>query len=83
VRDLAVAAGRPIFAGLIAAGVCIGFKQLAGESLSTVPRLLIGGCLLTGSYAVVLLYVMRQRVFYTDLLKSVLARPTPASSTAG
>ncbi len=77
-RDLALAAGRPIAAGLIAALVCVGFRLSGGDQLPSLLRLLIGGSILMGSYGLVLLYVMRQRAFYVDLFRSVFARPVQA-----
>ncbi|HEY4215087.1 MAG TPA: lipopolysaccharide biosynthesis protein [Steroidobacteraceae bacterium] len=68
---------RPVVAGAITALVCVGLK--ASGVLPTLPpvRLILGGGVLSAVYLVVLLYVMGQRRFYVDLVKTLFAKPAP------
>ena len=69
--DILKASGRPFISALVAAGVTFGLQLLYGSSLSPFPRLLLGGGLLLIVYLWMLLYVMRQKEFYIDLLQSL------------
>jgi PST family polysaccharide transporter len=74
-RDLLQTVGRPLIAGLAAALLTLAFQTLAFQTvrppLSNLESLLAGGTLLASSYSVVLLFVMGQKEFYLDLLRSL------------
>lgn len=70
-QDILKASARPFLSALVAAGVTFGVGLLYGSSLSPFLRLLIGGGLLLIVYLWMLLYVMRQKEFYIDLLQSL------------
>jgi PST family polysaccharide transporter len=70
VRDVLLAAGRPLLSGLAAAGLVLGLQLFYGPLLSPLPRLLLGVALLLGGYLGVLFYVMGQRMFYVDLVRN-------------
>jgi O-antigen/teichoic acid export membrane protein len=68
-RDLLGSAGRPALSGLVATAVCL--LAQPGLALVSPPvlRLALGGILLLGVYAVVLLYALGQKGFYLDILR--------------
>lgn len=71
-RDLGRAASGPLISGALAVLTGIALQLLPGPALSPLPRLLIDSTVLLGVYAVVLLYVLRQKSFYFGLLRTVL-----------
>jgi hypothetical protein len=73
--DLFRTAGKPLIAGLIAGAACVAFRQVAPEWPS-ILRLFVGTALLACIYGVVLLFVLGQRAFYVDLVKTVFGRQT-------
>jgi O-antigen/teichoic acid export membrane protein len=73
--DLFRTAGKPLIAGLIAGAACIAFRQVTTEWPS-ILRLIVGTALLGGIYGLVLLFVLGQRAFYVDLVKTVFGRQT-------
>jgi PST family polysaccharide transporter len=65
---------QPLFSGLVA-GICgWGLKEAIGSRLHAIPALLVGGCVVFGVYAFVLLIIMGQKDRYMDLVKQVIAR---------
>jgi O-antigen/teichoic acid export membrane protein len=74
-KDLFRTAGKPLLAGLAAGAACIAFRQVAGDWPS-ILRLIVGGILLACTYGLVLLFVLGQREFYVDLVKTVFGRRT-------
>jgi O-antigen/teichoic acid export membrane protein len=73
--DLFRTAGKPLIAGLIAGAACVAFRQVAPEWPS-ILRLFVGTALLGCIYGLVLLFVLGQRAFYVDLVKTVFGRQT-------
>jgi len=67
--DILRTAGRPILSGLAGAAVALGLQFLYGRHLSPLPRLVVGNVILFGVYAAMLLYAMRQKAVYLDLLR--------------
>lgn len=70
-RDILVTAGRPLLSGLTGAAVAFGLQFFYETRLSALPRLVVGCIILFGVYLTMLLYVMRQKAFYLDLLSGL------------
>ena len=68
--DLAVTAGRPFLAGVAAGALAFGVQFYLDGWTSPLSRLAAGGCVMTIAYFAVLLFVMGQKEFYWDLLRS-------------
>jgi O-antigen/teichoic acid export membrane protein len=77
VYDMLLAVSRPLISGLAAAALVLVLQLAYGHALSPLLRLVCGvGILLTG-YVGMLLYVMGQKLFYLDLLRSLKKRSSP------
>lgn len=73
-RDIVLAAGRPLLSGIMAAGLAFGVEFLFGQALSPLARLVLGSTVLFAAYAGMLLYVMKQKWFYVDLVRGMRRR---------
>ena len=89
-RDVLHTAGRPLLSGLTAAAVAASLQFLYGGHLSAFPRLLLGMTVLLSVYLFMLLYVMRQKSFYLDLIRGLKGSasdeqedPTTTTDTPG
>jgi O-antigen/teichoic acid export membrane protein len=69
VRELFLAAGRPLFAGTVAAVAAAIVQHFAAPFPSPLLRLAFGGTAMLSVYVLVLLFVMKQREFYFGLLR--------------
>jgi O-antigen/teichoic acid export membrane protein len=86
------AAGRPLLSG-VTAGVCsLGIQYYSDQLISPIERLSLGGGVMFLVYFAMLLFVLRQRGFYLELLRGLKApavhaldEPTPlyAEQSAG
>jgi O-antigen/teichoic acid export membrane protein len=72
--DIARAASRPLISGIVAAGATLGVQLLWGQSLSALPKLILGGSALLGVYVGMLFYVMGQRSLYSKLFRDIVGR---------
>jgi O-antigen/teichoic acid export membrane protein len=70
-RELSHAIFQPFFSATVAAALAFAVQFFFGQSLSPLPRLILGGGLLLASYLWMLLYVMGQKAFYLDLLRGL------------
>jgi O-antigen/teichoic acid export membrane protein len=70
VHDILFAVGRPLISGLAAAALALAVQFFYGAFLFPMPRLVLGTVLVLAGYVGMLLYVMRQKVFYLDLLRA-------------
>jgi PST family polysaccharide transporter len=77
-RDAALVVSRPLVSGMVGASLAFGVLFVAGPALSPVARLLLGGSVLVGGYALVLLFALGQKALYLDVIRGL--RP---SSSAG
>lgn len=75
-RDILLTASRPLISGLVGAILAFAVQAFLGQSLSPLPRLILGISVLLGSYSGILLYGMRQKAFYLDLLRGLTGRPS-------
>ena len=67
-RDVVVTISRPIVSGIAGGLLAFGVLFVLGPSLSPFARLVLGGTLFVAVYVPVLLFVMRQKTLYLDLL---------------
>ena len=70
-RDIAEAARPPFQAGLIAGLVGLSMNIAAGSLFHPFTRLALGGCIVFGLYAWILLFRLNQKEFHIDLLRQV------------
>jgi O-antigen/teichoic acid export membrane protein len=81
-RDIIVTIRRPLLSGVVAAGVAAGAQILFGRTLIPILRLVLEGSVLLGVYLGMLLYVMGQRSFYVEILRSLKRAPVEEKSLA-
>jgi O-antigen/teichoic acid export membrane protein len=74
-RDIMVTIRRPLLSGIVAAVFAAAVQFLFAGSLIPILRLALDGTILLGVYLGMLLYVMGQKDFYLDVLRS-LRRPS-------
>jgi PST family polysaccharide transporter len=72
--DLFRVASRPFFSALAGGAVAFALTSLAGRSLPALGRLLLGGGTLFCLYLGMLLFVMKQKKFYWDLVTGMFKR---------
>jgi PST family polysaccharide transporter len=70
-RDILRTASRPLVSGIVAAVLAFGVQFFFGQSLSHLPRLLLGATVLLGAYVGMLFYAMGQKAVYWDLLQGL------------
>ena len=75
-KDLFVATIRPVLGGLAAAALAWVVVQGIGQFSSPIVRLLFAGGVMMIAYAGILLFLLGQMKFYSDLCRTLLA-PTP------
>jgi O-antigen/teichoic acid export membrane protein len=80
-RDVLGAVMRPLLSGILASLLPLGMQFLYRYSLSPFRRLLLDTTLLLGTYVATLLYVMKQKAFYVELLRALARRPSVEPST--
>jgi O-antigen/teichoic acid export membrane protein len=80
-RDIASALSRPLVSGITAAALPLVLLLFYGHLLSPLLRLIMGSALFGVVYVTMLLGVMRQKVFYMNLLRGFL-RPSPTEDNA-
>lgn len=80
-KELFSAISRPLLSGLIAAGAVIGIGLYVNDAyaLSPLMRLCLGGGAMAVIYAVVLLFILRQKDLYLDVLRG-LKQPSSANT---
>ncbi len=69
--DILRTASRPLVSGIVAAVLAFGVQFVCGQSLSPLPRLILGTAVLLGAYVGMLFYVMGQKAVYWDLLRGL------------
>ena len=78
-RDILIVVSRPLVSALFAGAALLAVMSLSPHLASPASRLLVGGTVFCAVYVGTLLFVMGQKSFYFDLLRSMLHR----SSNAG
>ena len=79
-RDIFVAASRPFASGLVAAGFAFAVQFFFGQSLSPLPRLILGMTVLLSAYVGTLFYVMGQKAVYVNLVHGLRRRSSDEES---
>jgi len=77
ISDILRVVSRPLLSGIMAAGFVLALQYLYRPFLSPLPRLVLGVALVLAGYLGMLLYVMRQKLFYWDLFRG-LSTPSAA-----
>jgi PST family polysaccharide transporter len=72
--DLALVVSRPLIAGIVGASGAFVLLWVVGSSWPAVPRLLLGCTVFGGVYLWVILFVMGQKAFYLDTVRSITRR---------
>jgi PST family polysaccharide transporter len=73
-RELMLAVSRPLVCGLVAVGVAFLVRDaLFGGLSSAVARLLLGGGVTAAVYAVLLLFIAKQKQVYLDVFRALRA----------
>jgi PST family polysaccharide transporter len=73
-RDILVTASRPLGSGIVAAALAFAVQFFCAQSLSPLPRLVLGTIVLLVVYVGMLFYVMGQKTVYWDLLQGLRKR---------
>jgi PST family polysaccharide transporter len=81
-RDLLLSIGRPMLAGVVAGVLAFAPRFMWGYLLSPLPRLALGSAILAGVYLWILLYVLRQKQLYVDILRGFLQPPSADEAVA-
>jgi PST family polysaccharide transporter len=68
-RDVMTTFAQPFLSGLVAMGLVLVLRLCLGPSLTILPRILLEGTALLGSYGAMLWYVMGQKTFYLSVLR--------------
>lgn len=80
-RDIVLAAGRPLISGLAVTALALLAAPLLARVGHPLLRLATGSGMLFLSYAWILLQVMGQKSFYVELLRSLSGRPSAGPAT--
>jgi PST family polysaccharide transporter len=78
-RDVWLTVSRPFLAGIVAGLAALAVQWGLGQSLPPLARLVLGGMVLFGTYAWMLLWVMGQKAFYAALLLALRKHPSVGS----
>jgi O-antigen/teichoic acid export membrane protein len=79
-KDLLEAISRPFFSGAVAVVVVGLLHFFYGAYLAPLPRLISGIAMIGLIYVSMLLYVMRQKHFYFDVVRSLIQPPSADES---
>jgi O-antigen/teichoic acid export membrane protein len=69
--ELLRAAGRPLLSGIVAGLCALGVQHYSDQLPSAIERLLVGGSVMFLVYSGMLLFVLRQKAFYLELLRGL------------
>jgi O-antigen/teichoic acid export membrane protein len=81
-RDIMITIRRPLLSGVVAAGFAAAVQFLFAQSLIPILRLALEGTVLLAVYLGMLLYVMGQKDFYLEVLRSLKRPPVPGKILA-
>ena len=73
VADILQSAAPPLISGIAAAAVALASQSSYGTHLAPLPRLAVGVSVMMGAYLSMLLFVMRQKMFYVELFRMLRA----------
>jgi PST family polysaccharide transporter len=69
-HDILLTVGRPFISGIVATAIAFGVQRVYGPLLSPIPRLTLGVCIVFSIYLTTLMYVMGQKLFFLDILRT-------------
>lgn len=69
--DVLLTSRSPLLSSLVAAGLAFTVRSLLGQTMSTLPRLILEGTTMLAAYLVMLLFVTGQKGFYLDILRGL------------
>lgn len=75
-NDILTTVMRPLLSGGVAAVIAFGVDLFFGQYLAALPRLVMESAVLFGAFGAILLYIMGQKSFYFDLIRSMIGRST-------
>ena len=81
-RDILLAAGRPLVSSILAGGLALGVRLAYGQWLSPLPRLMLETAVLLLAFVGMLLFVTGQKALYLDLFRG-LKGPLPIKEKEG
>jgi len=81
-NDLLLSIGRPLLSGLVAGALAFVPRFFWGTMMSPLPRLLMTGAILVCVYLVMLLYVLKQKQLYLEILRGFLKPPSADKAAA-
>jgi len=82
VRDVLETLSRPLISGIVASLLPLTIQIGYGQVLSPLPRLIIGCTLFVVTYVLMLLFVMGQKEFYLNLLRTLRKGNSPVQDGA-
>jgi len=71
-RDLLVTVSRPLVSGIAASCVTLALRFYYGPLLSPLPRLALGVAILCSVYLWMLMYVMKQKDLYMEIIRGLM-----------
>ena len=74
-RDLLLAVSRPLLSGIPAAGLAFVLQLFWGSLLPPLPRLAVAVAVVSSTYLWMLLYVMKQKLFYLEIINGFIRTP--------
>jgi O-antigen/teichoic acid export membrane protein len=82
-RDILRAVKPPFLSAGVAIVVSAAVVSLGGQWLPVAPRLVLEGLVVLASYLIMLLYVLKQKGFYFDLIGELAKRPSAKALEIG
>lgn len=80
-RDILTVVARPLASSIVGAALAFGAQLLVGHLLPPLFRFMLEIVVLYGAYLVTLLYVMGEKAFYRDLIRTLRASPASKERT--
>ncbi len=74
-RDLLLSVSRPLLSGIPAAGLAFVLQLFWGSLLPPLPRLAVAVAVVSSTYLWMLLYVMKQKLFYLEIINGFIRTP--------
>jgi PST family polysaccharide transporter len=81
-NDLLLSISRPLLSGVVAGGLAFAPRFFWGSMFSPLPRLMMAGAILVCVYLGMLLYVLKQKQLYVDILRGFLKPPSTEEAVA-
>jgi O-antigen/teichoic acid export membrane protein len=82
-RDVWRAVRPPLLSGTGAAAAALGMQGLISDAFTPLVRLVVEAGAMAAAYLGILFFIMKQKVFYLDLIRQALRRPQAGRETGG